>query len=100
MLRIGIDTGGTFTDFYAVHRGRVFTHKVTSTPGDPSRALVEGLGALLARLGVRPGDVEVVYGSTVATNTLLERRGGRTALVTTAGFEDVLEIGRQARPSL
>jgi len=100
MLRIGIDTGGTFTDFYLVHRGRVLTHKVASTPDDPARALDAGLRDLLARVGVAPGAVEVVFGSTLATNALLERRGGKTALVTTAGFEDVLEIGRQARPSL
>ncbi|UCE03270.1 MAG: hydantoinase/oxoprolinase family protein [Candidatus Latescibacterota bacterium] len=99
MLRIGIDTGGTYTDFCAVDAGRVHTWKVPSTPGDPGSALRRGLRELLEHVG-GARDVEVVYGSTIATNALLERRGGRTALVTTAGFEDVLAIGRQARPSL
>ncbi len=100
MLRIGIDTGGTYTDFYAVQGGRILTWKVPSTPRQPERALREGLDAVLERLGARETQVELVYGSTLATNALLERRGARTALVTTAGFEDVLEIGRQNRPSL
>ena len=77
---------------------RVF--KLASTPGDPSIAITEGLKRVALETGVRLADIEVVHGTTVATNTLLERRGARTALVTTAGFEDVLAIGRQARPSL
>src|SRR5207253_9642546 len=88
---VGADAGGTFTDLVA-EDGRVA--KVLSTPGDPGRALREGLAAL----GVRPG--LLAHGTTVATNTLLERRGARVALVTTQGFADVIEIGRQDRPSL
>lgn len=99
-MRIGIDTGGTYTDFYAVQGGRAVTWKVPSTPRNPTRALRAGLDAVLQRVGASEKHVELVYGSTIATNALLERRGARTALVTTAGFEDVLEIGRQARPSL
>ncbi len=95
-MQIGIDTGGTFTDFVVQERGRARIHKVLSTPDDPARAVLTGLAELLpdGLLG------EITYGSTVATNALLERRGARVCLITTAGFEDVLEIGRQARPLL
>ena len=92
---VGIDTGGTFTDFLLVRGGRLTVHKVLSTPDDPARAVLEGM----RELGIGQG-VAVVHGSTIATNAVLERKGARTALVTTAGFEDVLEIGRQDRPSL
>ena len=90
-MLVGADTGGTFTDLVA-EDGRVA--KVLSTPADPGRALREGLAAL----GARPG--LLAHGTTVATNALLERRGARVALVTTEGFADVIEIGRQDRPSL
>jgi N-methylhydantoinase A len=93
MLRIGIDTGGTFTDFIFLDGNGIRTLKLLSTPANPADAIVRGLGeAGLA------GDFTVLHGSTVATNALLERKGARTALVTTAGFEDVIEIGRQNRP--
>ena len=91
--RIGVDTGGTFTDFVFVKDGQVQLFKVPSTPEDPSLAIKQGL----ARIG---GAVDVVHGTTVGTNALLQRRGARTALLTTRGFEDVLVIGRQARPEL
>jgi N-methylhydantoinase A len=93
---VGIDTGGTFTDLIAFVGGELRTHKVPSTPDDPARAVLRGLGELL------PEDVPgiVTYGSTVATNALLERRGARVLLLTTAGFEDLIEIGRQNRPAL
>ncbi|HEX8499251.1 MAG TPA: hydantoinase/oxoprolinase family protein [Pyrinomonadaceae bacterium] len=99
-VRVGVDTGGTFTDFvYHVGRGaRVF--KVPSTPDDPSRAIAEGLRRVAREAGVRVRDLEVVHGTTVGTNALLERKGARAALVTNEGFEDVLVIGRQARGSL
>ncbi|MBI5710904.1 MAG: hydantoinase/oxoprolinase family protein [Candidatus Eisenbacteria bacterium] len=92
---IGVDTGGTFTDFVAVAGGRLVVLKVPSTPRAPERAVLEGLARLGAGRGTR-----VRHGSTVATNALLERAGARVALVTTAGFEDLLEIGRQDRPDL
>ena len=96
MSRIGIDTGGTFTDFVWVDEaGRLRLHKEPSTPDDPSRAVVAGLAASGA-----PAAADVVHGSTVATNALLQRRGAPTALITTAGFADVLAIGRQDRPDL
>src|SRR5579864_6807334 len=94
-LRIAIDTGGTFTDCVWLERGRLRMLKIFSTPADPSQAIVEAVNKIA-------GDAEFVllHGTTVGTNTLLERKGARTALVTTAGFEDAIEIGRQARPKL
>lgn len=91
---LGVDVGGTFTDFVYVEDGRTRIAKRPSTPADPGRAIVDGL----RELGWRPS--EVVHGSTVATNTLLTRSGAATALITTRGFRDTLEIGRQARPDL
>src|ERR1700704_2350766 len=95
-MRIGVDAGGTFTDFVVVEDdGRLATFKLRSNPGAPAQVILEGIER--ASRG-RPADV--VHGSTVATNALLERKGARTAFVTTAGFEDLLEIGRQNRPEL
>src|SRR5438477_548946 len=88
---LGVDVGGTFTDFYFLRDGRLEVFKRPSTPDDPSRAVLAGL----AEAGFLPD--ELVHGSTVATNALLERRGCRTALVTTRGFKDAIVIGRQAR---
>src|SRR5208283_2591909 len=95
-LRVAIDTGGTFTDcIWIDSAGHLQMLKVFSTPADPSQAIV---GAL--RKINHHGELVILHGTTVGTNTLLERKGARTALVTTAGFEDALEIGRQARPKL
>ena len=96
--RVGVDVGGTFTDLaFVSHEGRIHTAKVPSTPDDQSEAVMRSLDAA----AVEPDDVAFfAHGTTVATNALLERRGARTALVTTEGFRDVLEIGRQDRPSL
>jgi N-methylhydantoinase A/oxoprolinase/acetone carboxylase beta subunit len=99
---IGVDIGGTFTDI--VHYlqplttnelGQLNIHKVPSTPKNPARALLSGISDLKVA-----SDCVVVHGSTVATNALLERKGARAALITTRGFADVLEIGRQDRPAL
>ena len=98
--RVGVDTGGTFTDFVFEDAGGLRIFKVASTPGDPSQAITVGLKRIVAETGSRLTDIEVVHGTTVGTNALLQRRGARTALVTTSGFEDVIEIGRQARPEL
>ncbi len=98
-VRIGIDTGGTFTDVVVGSRGHFQAFKVPSTPGDPSAAIVEGIARALAAVG-EAAEVDVVHGTTVGTNALLERKGARTALVSTAGFEDVLSTRRQARPEL
>lgn len=104
-LRIGVDTGGTFTDFIVAFKNRQFSFKVPSTPHAPAQAILTGLDQTLELLTEEFADfseaeVDIVHGTTVATNALLERKGARTALVTTAGFEDVIEIGRQARPDL
>jgi len=99
-VRVGVDTGGTFTDFVFETEGGLRLFKIASTPADPSRAITEGLRRVGVSAGVCVREIEVVHGTTVGTNALLERRGARTALVTTAGFEDVLAIGRQARPAL
>ena len=95
-LRIAIDTGGTFTDcVWTDAAGRLQMLKVFSTPADPSQAILEALQKINPQ-----GDLIILHGTTVGTNTLLERKGARTALITTAGFEDAIEIGRQARPKL
>ena len=93
---MGIDTGGTFTDFVHFGPGGLTVHKVRSTPDDPSRAILSGLREKTPT----PGVVDIVHGSTVATNAVLERKGARVGLITTEGFEDVLRIGRQTRPEL
>ncbi|MBI4513715.1 MAG: hydantoinase/oxoprolinase family protein [Gemmatimonadetes bacterium] len=101
---MAVDTGGTFTDFVAYRRGRCSVLKLPSTPDDPARAVLEGLRLLCpgGELAGEPAGEPFVlaHGSTVATNALLERRGARVAFVTNAGFEDILEIGRQNRPQL
>ncbi|MEJ2370125.1 MAG: hydantoinase/oxoprolinase family protein [Gemmatimonadales bacterium] len=101
-LRIGIDVGGTFTDLAAIDRdGTVCRRKVFSTPDDPSRAVLEGLDIFLSDLGMEASmPAEIVHGSTVATNAVLERKGARTAFIATAGFRDLLAIARQDRPDL
>jgi len=91
---LGVDVGGTFTDFLLWEDGRLRLFKRPSTPSDPSRGVLLGLDEMSARPGA------VVHGSTIATNALIERKGAPTALVTTAGFADVLVIGRQTRPRL
>jgi len=98
---IGIDTGGTFTDITLLdpRSGRVSNAKVPSTPSDPSRAFGEGLAAILHGCGLTGADVaRVLHGTTVATNLILEGKGANAALITTAGFKYVLEIGRQDVP--
>src|SRR5918996_1832498 len=100
LIRIGVDTGGTFTDFVFERDGRLELFKLPSTPSDPSLAIQQGLSRICAETGAQLDRVEVVHGTTVGTNALLQRRGARIALVTTRGFEDVLVIGWQARPEL
>jgi len=99
-IRIGVDTGGTFTDFVFERDGRLNLFKLPSTPSDPSLAIQQGLTRICAETGSQLDRIEVVHGTTVGTNALLQRKGARIALVTTKGFEDVLVIGRQARPEL
>ena len=111
---IGIDIGGTFTDFVVYHpaSGAIETFKVFPTPHDPAEAVLQGLAAynvprttyneknMAGRVRNTLYDVRIIHGSTVATNALLERKGAPTALVTTSGFGDLLQIGRQNRPAL
>ncbi len=100
---VGVDVGGTFTDFHAVDTatGRVEARKVPSTPDDPSRAILDGLAGLAAGAGIGAGDIaRLAHGTTVATNTLIQRKGAPVAVVTTEGFGDLLEIGRQIRPRM
>src|SRR5207248_2440444 len=96
-LRIAVDTGGTFTDCVWIANGQLCILKVFSTPHDPSEAIANAL-ARIADGSNR--EIVLLHGTTVGTNALLQRKGARTALVTTAGFEDAIEIGRQARPHL
>ncbi|WP_047864333.1 hydantoinase/oxoprolinase family protein [Rubrobacter aplysinae] len=96
-MRLGVDVGGTFTDLVALGGGKIITAKVPSTPRDQSEGVMSGVEAS----GIQAQEVSAfAHGMTVATNALLERRGARTALVTTEGFRDVIEISRQNRPSL
>ena len=94
-MRIAIDTGGTFTDCVCLADGKLRVRKISSTPVDPSRAVLDGVRQLGGA-----DNVEVRHGTTVGTNTMLERTGARVAFVTTAGFEDTIAIGRQARARL
>lgn len=102
-IRIGIDIGGTFTDFviFDPETGSLECFKLLSTPHNPAHAVLDGLQRVMSRPeSVSKLAYSVVHGSTVATNALLERKGAKTALLTTAGFRDVLQIGRQNRPAL
>ena len=101
--RIGIDSGGTFTDvcLFDDASGQVAVWKVPSTPDDPSRAIARGTQEGTERVGAKPGDVAYFgHGTTVGTNALIQHRGVRTGLITTDGFRDLIEIGRQKRPDL
>ncbi|NYT26297.1 hydantoinase/oxoprolinase family protein [Alcaligenaceae bacterium] len=101
MYRVGVDVGGTFTDLVLVHGGDGTTrfHKVPSTPHDPSEAIARGISELIGNNGLQASDIlHIGHGTTVATNLVIEGKGARCALVTTRGFRDVLDIGRQTRP--
>jgi N-methylhydantoinase A len=101
--RIGVDIGGTFTDLVLWRDGgtALRREKLLTTPDDPSRAVVEGVGRILEREGLTPGDlVSIIHGTTLVANALIERRGVPTGLITTRGFRDVLEIGREWRYDL
>jgi N-methylhydantoinase A len=99
LMRIAFDTGGTFTDCVFLRGGRLEILKVPSTPSKPSDAIAHALDRI-PELRADLAGLELVCGTTVGTNALIQRKGGRVTLITTAGFEDVLEIGRQARPQL
>jgi N-methylhydantoinase A len=100
-MLLGVDVGGTFTDAVLAFDGRLVTAKSPTTPGDQSEGVIAAVHAALERAGRSPAEVELFsHGMTVATNALLEGRAARTALIATAGFTDLVELGRQARPEL
>ena len=106
--RVGVDSGGTFTDIclFEEGQGQVEVWKVPSTPDDPSRGIAQGVEEAMRRVAPDTGGPPAAavsyfgHGTTVATNALIQHRGVRTGLITTGGFRDLLEIGRQKRPDL
>src|SRR5690349_4758634 len=99
--RVGIDVGGTFTDFLIVDEttGAMTLHKAPSTPDDPSRAVITGLETALGRLSIDPAEVScIMHGTTVATNAVLEGKGAKVGLLCTRGFEQVLHLARGETP--
>lgn len=100
---IGVDVGGTFTDFsvFSTATGELRHYKRSSTPADPSKAIMSGIAEILSEQEINPADVTyLAHGTTVATNALIEKKGAKMGLITTEGFKDLLEIGWQRRPSL
>ena len=96
--RLAADIGGTFTDVVLEHAGRRHSAKVLTTPRAPEEGMLEGVSRVLADARLKPGDIGVlIHGTTLATNALIERKGAKTALITTAGFRDVLEMGYEKR---
>ena len=103
MKIVGVDVGGTFTDFHVMDSGYALAEvfKLPSTPDNPAEAILEGLRVLAQRGVLDLKDIRrLCHGTTVATNALIQRRGGKIALITTEGFRDLLEIGRQTRPHM
>lgn len=99
-ILLGVDTGGTFTDFALYEHGKIRIHKVLSTPSAPERAILQGIDELQLSAQVKAGEITIIHGSTVATNAALEGKGVRTAFITNKGFKDLLSIGRQTRREL
>jgi N-methylhydantoinase A len=102
-LRLGVDIGGTFTDFALVDPDgrRLAIHKQLTTPGDPAEAVLQGIDAILRDNSLRPSDLaEIVHGTTLVTNALIERRGARTGMLVTDGFRDLFDIGKEQRYDL
>lgn len=100
---IGVDVGGTFTDFtiFNTENENLYHYKQSSTPDDPSRSIVNGIMHILEEYDISPSEVEyLAHGTTVATNALIEKKGSKIGLITTKGFRDLMEIGNQKRPSL
>ncbi|MDO9525473.1 MAG: hydantoinase/oxoprolinase family protein [Gemmobacter sp.] len=103
MIRLGVDIGGTFTDFALVEsgQGRTAVHKQLTTPDDPARAVTEGVAAICAGFGITPADItEIVHGTTLVTNALIERRGARVGMLVTEGFRDTFDVGMEQRYDL
>ena len=102
-FRLGIDSGGTFTDVVLFDDRKKTLHiaKTPSTPANPAIGVINGIKKIVSQVGIQPGEIaSLVHGTTVATNALLEYKGIRTALILTEGFKDILSIGRQDRPKL
>ncbi|MDA4112260.1 MAG: hydantoinase/oxoprolinase family protein, partial [Thaumarchaeota archaeon] len=98
--RLGFDIGGTFTDLIAIREdtGELTVVKCPTTPSDPSQGVMNGLTTLFEKLNISGANLNIaVHSTTLVTNTVIERKGARTALLTTKGFRDVLEIGRENR---
>ena len=97
-IRIGVDIGGTFTDFAMLKDGRFHTTKTLTTHHAPEEAIMTGLAALMKQTGCKPGDIHsIIHGTTLATNAIIEKKGARVAMLTTEGFRDVLELGTESR---
>ncbi|MHA1223724.1 MAG: hydantoinase/oxoprolinase N-terminal domain-containing protein, partial [Candidatus Heimdallarchaeaceae archaeon] len=100
-VRVGIDTGGTFTDFVVVSRGKIGAWKVPTTPSDPSIGIIQGLHEVIDEFSFKPTDINlIIHGTTIGTNAFLEDKCPPIAFLTTKGFQDVIEIGRQQRSEL
>ena len=98
MWRLGVDIGGTFTDVVVERGAERYTAKVLTTHKAPEQGLIDGVMSALRSAGLQPHHIaSITHGTTLATNALIERRGARTALVTTDGFRDVIEIGTETR---
>ncbi len=96
--RLGVDIGGTFTDLVLEGFGQQFSVKVLTTYAAPEDAIIDGLHQVCAKAGIRPADIaQIIHGTTLATNALIERRGAKTALITTQGFRDVIEMRTESR---
>ena len=97
-VRMGVDIGGTFTDVVLEKNGASFSTKVLTTYAAPEDAIIDGMHQVCAKAGVAPGDIDqIIHGTTLATNALIERRGAKTALITTQGFRDVIEMRTESR---
>ena len=100
---IGVDVGGTFTDLsvFNTETEIIFNHKLSSTPGDPSQAIVDGIQEVIRLLHFEAEEISyLAHGTTVATNALIEKKGARVGIITTQGLKDLMEIGWQKRPNL
>ena len=96
--RLAVDIGGTFTDLALEHDGRRTTTKVLTTPSAPEQGVIAGVDAILKTAGLAASDVAlIIHGTTLATNAVIERKGARTALITTEGFRDVIAMGNESR---
>src|SRR5215470_4220435 len=97
-IRLGADIGGTFTDIVLDVRGRLFSSKVLTTHAAPEQAILDGIAIVVREAAVDPGTIDIaIHGTTLATNALIERRGARTAFVTSDGFRDVIEMRTESR---